>query len=239
MRSTLTRTTKELSSVSLANISVYQDSSMIQSNNQIFLSIAIAGADFVMAATDTRISSGYSILKRDHSKTTQLTSTCVITSAGMVADVETLHKNLLFDVKIYKMKNNGREPSVESLASKLSNMLYSRRFMPYYAFNLLCGLDKQGAGAVFGYDAVGSYDKLTYGVQGSGNSLGAPILDNQFVGHNFKVKVLPEDVQETEDTAKDIINSIAERDIYTGDGVEIVTVNKDGITVKREPVRRD
>ena len=66
-----------------------------------------------------------------------------------------------------------------------------------------------------------------------------PILDNQFVGHNFLVKVLPKDLQETENTAKDIINSIAERDIYTGDGVEIVTVTKDGVTVKREAVRRD
>ena len=111
--------------------------------------------------------------------------------------------------------------------------------MPYYAFNLLCGLDKEGKGAVFGYDAVGSYDKLTYGVQGSGVSLGAPILDNQFVGHNFMVKVLPENLQETENTAKDIINSIAERDIYTGDGVEVVTVKADGITYKREAVRRD
>ena len=192
-----------------------------------------------MAAADTRISNGYSILSRKQSKTTQLTSKCVITSAGMVADVETLHKNLLFDIKQYKMANKGREPSVEALASKLSNFLYGRRFMPYYAFNLLCGLDKDGKGAVFGYDAVGSYDKLTYGVQGSGNSLGAPILDNQFVGHNFLVKVLPKDVQETENTAKDIINSIAERDIYTGDGVEIVTVTKDGVTVKREAVRRD
>ena len=192
-----------------------------------------------MAAADTRISNGYSILSRKHSKTTQLTSKVVITSAGMVADVETLHKNLLFDVKMYKMNNKGREPSVEALASKLSNFLYGRRFMPYYAFNLLCGLDKDGKGAVFGYDAVGSYDKLTYGVQGSGNSLGAPILDNQFVGHNFLVKVLPTDLAETENTAKDIINSIAERDIYTGDGVEIVTVTKGGVTVKREAVRRD
>jgi len=201
--------------------------------------IAIAGKDFVMAATDTRMSNGYSIIQRDKSKTSQLTSTCVITSAGMVADIEALHKNLIFDVKKYKMNNKGREPTVESLAMRLSAFLYGRRFMPYYSFNLLCGLDKEGKGKVFGYDAIGSYDTLTYGVQGSGNSLGAPILDNQFVGHNHLVKELPEDLQETEDTARDIINSIAERDIYTGDGVEIVTVKKDGITTKRYPVRRD
>ena len=111
--------------------------------------------------------------------------------------------------------------------------------MPYYAFNLLCGLDKDGQGVVFGYDAVGSYDKLTYGAQGSGVQLGCPILDNQFVGHNFLVKELPASQEEVENTARDIIHSIAERDIYTGDGIEMITVDKTGVRVKREPVRRD
>lgn len=60
--------------------------------------------------------------------------------------------------------------------------------MPYYAFNLLCGLDMNGQGIVYGYDAIGSYDKLSYGVQGSGSELGIPILDNQFIGHNYLVK---------------------------------------------------
>ena len=69
--------------------------------------------------------------------------------------------------------------------------------------------------------------------------MGAPILDNQFVGHNFKVKVLPESQQEVENTAKDIINSIAERDIYTGDMVEVVTVDGNGVRTTREPIRRD
>lgn len=108
----------------------------------------------------------------------------------MVADVETLHKNLITRIRTYVMENR-REPTTESIAQFLSNTLYGRRFMPFYAFNLLCGLDVNGEGCVFGYDAVGSYDKLTYGVQGSGSQLGAPILDNQFIGHNFKVKVLP------------------------------------------------
>ncbi len=156
----------------------------------------------------------------------------------MVADVETLHKNLITRIRTYVMENRS-EPSTESIAQFLSNTLYGRRFMPYYAFNLLCGLDTLGEGCVFGYDAVGSYDKLTYGVQGSGSQLGAPILDNQFIGHNFKVKVLPTSQQETEDTGKDIINSIAERDIYTGDQCEIVFVDAAGVRYKREPVRRD
>ena len=57
--------------------------------------IAIAGKDFVVVAADTRISLGFNILSREHSKTTRLTDKCVITSSGMVADIETLHKNLI------------------------------------------------------------------------------------------------------------------------------------------------
>jgi 20S proteasome subunit beta 6 len=204
--------------------------------NQIL--IAIAGKDFCVVAADTRISQGYNILSRTHSKTTRLTDKCVITSGGMVADIETLHKLLIAKVKTYE-RTFKRTPSIESLAQLLGNTLYGRRFMPYYAFNLLCGLDQNGQGIVYGYDAIGSFDKLTYGVQGSGSQLGAPILDNQFVDHNFLVKQLAQDLTTVEETAKDIINSIAERDIFTGDGVEIVIIDAHGVHVKREAIRRD
>jgi len=186
------------------------------------------------------MSARYSILSRNQSKTTKLTETTILTSAGMVADVEALHKNLQFIIRQYEMQNK-RSPSTKSIAKKLSGLLYGRRFMPYYAFNLLCGLDQEnnGKGIVYGYDAVGSYGEESYGVQGSGSQLGAPILDNQFVGHNFLVKVLPTSQESVENTAKDIINSIAERDIYTGDNVELVTVDKTGVRTSRHPIRRD
>ena len=96
-----------------------------------------------MVAADTRVSQGYSILSRDYRRTTKLTEKCAITSSGMVADIEVLHKNLIARVKMYEREHR-RQPDVESLAKLLSNTLYGRRFMPYYTFNLLCGLDKQG-----------------------------------------------------------------------------------------------
>ena len=130
--------------------------------------LAIAGKDFCLVASDTRISEGYGIISREHSKTTQLTPVCAITSSGMVADIDALHKLLITRVRIYRRDHNGRFPETESLAELLMNTLYGRRFMPYYAFNLLCGLSKEGEGVIYGYDAIGSYSRLTYGVQGSG-----------------------------------------------------------------------
>lgn len=157
----------------------------------------------------------------------------------MVADIETLHKNLITKVKIYEREHQGKSPDTESLAQLLGNTLYGRRFMPFYAFNLLCGLNKEGQGIVYGYDAIGSFDSLSYGIQGSGVEMGAPLLDNQFIGHNHLVKKLAQNKQSVEEAAKDIINSIAERDIYTGDNVELVQIDSKGVSYKKEKIRRD
>lgn len=157
----------------------------------------------------------------------------------MVADIDALHKLLITRVKIYRRDHGNNYPETESLAELLMNTLYGRRFMPYYAFNLLCGLNRDGEGVIYGYDAIGSYSTLSYGVQGSGSEMGAPLLDNQFVGHNMMEKKLAQSEQDVEEAAKDIINSIAERDIYTGDNVELVMIKASGIKTVREPIRRD
>ena len=99
----------------------------------------------------------------------------------------------------------------------LSNTLYSRRFFPYYTFNLLCGVDETGAGAIFGYDAIGSYDWVNSGAEGSGSQLIIPILDNQFKDHNNLNPVAPDDASLVTDVIRDSLHSAAERDIYTGD----------------------
>ena len=88
------------------------------------------------------------------------------------------------------------------MAQRLSVMLYSRRFFPYYAYNILAGLDTEGEivglansrnyshhsqhllhalgkGCVYSFDVVGSYDRETYRAGGSASSMLQPLLDNQ------------------------------------------------------------
>ena len=140
--------------------------------------LAVAGEDYVVCAADTRMSTGYSILTRDYKKIEKVSSQCVMASAGFMADAATLKKTLKARCETYEFQN-GKEMGCVSFAQLLSNTLYYRRFFPYYTFNIVAGLDKDGKGAVFTYDAVGSYERTNYSCQGSGQSLIMPVLDNQ------------------------------------------------------------
>eukprot|EP00357_Protocruzia_adherens_P020189 CAMPEP_0114988792 /NCGR_PEP_ID=MMETSP0216-20121206/9813_1 /TAXON_ID=223996 /ORGANISM="Protocruzia adherens, Strain Boccale" /LENGTH=219 /DNA_ID=CAMNT_0002351647 /DNA_START=52 /DNA_END=711 /DNA_ORIENTATION=- len=194
--------------------------------------VGIAGKDFVVIGADTRMSVGYTILSREYSKVSPLTSKCLITSSGMASDCSTLNKTIKYRLTNYNHEFK-KEPTTSAVAQLLSNTLYSRRFFPYYAFNLVCGLDEEGKGVVYGYDAVGSYDEVGCAAQGSAGDLIQPVLDNQFGNGNDK------SITETRETVIDVFSSATERDLYTGDGLDVYVLSKDGLQHERVPLRRD
>ena len=93
------------------------------------------------------MSTGYSVLTRDYKKIEKMTEKCVMASAGFMADAVTLKKTLKARCVSYEFQNN-KEMGCVSFAQMLSNTLYYRRFFPYYTFNIVAGLDKEGKGAV-------------------------------------------------------------------------------------------
>ncbi|CAG9323254.1 unnamed protein product [Blepharisma stoltei] len=205
-----------------------------QNNGGTVAAVALGGR--VAVGGDTRISVGYNIISRNYCKITQLTSKAVIASSGMVTDAQNLHKLLLARITLYKHQH-GTEPSLKALSKLLSITLYSRRFFPFYTFNLLAGLNEEGQGAVYGYDAIGSFDELKYGVQGTGQELCMSVLDNQCKGANRT-----DDYTFTQDPVeliRDVFTSCAERDIYTGDAVTVWDITAEGIQQTSIPLRRD
>ncbi|ERN18378.1 hypothetical protein AMTRI_Chr10g4880 [Amborella trichopoda] len=205
--------------------------------------VAIAGGNYCVVAADTRMSTGYSILTRDYSKICQLADKSIMASSGFQADVKALQKHLAAKHLIYQHQHN-KQMSCPAMAQLLSNTLYYKRFFPYYAFNVLGGLDSEGKGCVFTYDAVGSYERVGYSAQGSGATLITPVLDNQLKTPSplllpAKDAITPLSETEAVDMVKDVFASAAERDIYTGDRVEIVVVNSEGIRREYVELRKD
>ena len=195
--------------------------------------MAIAGDDYVIVAADKRLSNSYSIVSRNTSKICRLSDNIILSSSGMYADFIALQRYLKARIEIYR-SNNKKEPTLDNIAQLLSVTLYQKRFFPYYCFTTLSGKNKDGKFVCFGYDAIGSYEALPNGAQGSGDKLIVPVLDN----------VIERKGKLTENEAKQLVletmNGTTNRDIHTGDKVEIVILRRDGRITKEEyPLRED
>jgi len=201
--------------------------------------LGICGDDYCVLAGDTRLSLGYGICSRDVPKVFKLTDKCCIATSGMQADSMTLQKLLKFRLTEFQHQH-GKPMPTPSIAQMLSNTLYYRRFFPYYTFNVVGGLDEQGKGCVYSYDAIGSFERLKFSASGTGQSLIEPFLDNQVNYLNHENQEAPKrTLAETVDLVKDTFASAGERDIYTGDAVTIYSITKEGTTVEIFDLKKD
>ncbi|CAN2391664.1 beta [Pristimantis euphronides] len=140
---------------------------------------------------------------------------------------------------MYKHSNNKTMTS-SAIAAMLSTILYSRRFFPYYVYNIIGGLDEEGKGAVYSFDPVGSYQRDGYKAGGSASAMLQPLLDNQIGYKNMEnVEQLSLTLEKALQLVKDVFISAAERDVYTGDALKIVIVTKDGIREESVSLRKD
>ncbi|XP_063690384.1 proteasome subunit beta type-1-B-like [Bolinopsis microptera] len=201
--------------------------------------VAVAGEDFSVVGCDTRLSEGYSILSRDVSKVKKMTKSGLLGCVGFHGDVLTLTKSLDARLKQYK-HTHGKDMSCEAMAQMLSSTLYYRRFFPYWVYNMVAGIDNNGKGCVFSYDPVGSYERETYRASGSASAIIQPLLDNQ-LGYKNQSNVDPTPLSRdrARTMVRDIFAAASERDIYTGDEVEISVVDANGIETQRFPLRSD
>jgi len=220
--------------------------------------LGITGNDFAILAGDTRSTSGYSINSRYTPKVFRIGGDdetgegahIVLSVVGFAADGNALKERLDAIVKMYRYQH-GKKMTVKACAQRLATILYGKRFFPYYTNAILGGLDEDGKGALYSYDPVGSYEREQCRTAGAAASLIMPFLDNQVnfknqyipgsgEGHALQQK-LPEPLprKEVEQLVRDAFTSAVERHIEVGDGLQILTITKDGIEEQFVPLKRD
>ena len=200
------------------------------------------------------MTSGYNINSRYVPKLFRIgdeeDSRIVLSVVGFAADGNALKERLDAIVKMYKYQH-GKPISVKACAQRLSTILYSKRFFPYYVHAILGGLDEDGKGALYSYDPVGSYEREQCRAAGAAASLIMPFLDNQVnfknmyepgsgEGHNLQAKAI-EPLSEDHVVAlvKDAFTSATERHIEVGDGLQMLIIKADGIHETFTPLKRD
>ena len=101
------------------------------------------------------------------------------------------------------------------------------------------GIDANGKGVVYTYDAIGSFEPKNYAAQGSGQKLIIPVLDN-LVGHKNRLDVQKKrSLEDTVELVKDSFITAGERQINTGDAIEMFLITKEGIETRIFELKKD
>ncbi|KAK2493353.1 hypothetical protein MC885_017879 [Smutsia gigantea] len=102
--------------------------------------MAMKGKDCVAIAADRRFGIQAQMVTTDFQKIFPMGDRLYIGLAGLATDVQTVAQRLKFRLNLYELKE-GRQIKPNTLMSMVANLLYEKRFGPYYTEPVIAGLD--------------------------------------------------------------------------------------------------
>lgn len=172
----------------------------------------------VVFASEKRIAYGNFIVSKTTKKTFSLTDKVGATIAGLVADMQILVLQIRALAKVRKMELK-RDVPPNSIAKMMSNLMYERRFFPLLTQVIVGGVvDKP---AIYTLDPLGSVLPDEYAAVGTGAEMALGVLDQAFKP-NMKEK-------EAVDLAIKSVKAATMRDSFSGGGIDILVITKDGM----------
>ncbi|HZS74816.1 MAG TPA: proteasome subunit beta [Candidatus Nitrosotalea sp.] len=172
----------------------------------------------VVMASERRVSYGNFIVSKNTKKTFQITDFVGACCAGMVADMQVLAMQMRALTKIRKLELK-REIPPNSVAKMMSSLMYERRFYPLLTQVIVGGVD--GNPAVYTLDPLGSVLPDDYAAVGTGAEMALGVLDQEYK------KELKE--KEAISLAVKSIKSAIMRDAASGEGIDVLVADKNGI----------
>ena len=171
----------------------------------------------VVMASERRISYGNFVVSKTTKKTFKITDFVGACCAGMVADMQVLAMQMRAMTKIRKMELK-REIPPNSVAKMMSSLMYERRYYPLLTQVIVGGVD--GAPTLYTLDPLGSVLPDDYASVGTGAEMALGVLDQE-----FKPKMSEKDAV---NLAVKSIKSAIMRDNASGDGIDVLVVDKNG-----------
>lgn len=205
---------------------------------------AIAGPDFVVLGSDTRMSQyEVNIMTRECDKIHVLSDKIVLATCGFYGDILQLKRLMQWRLNHYKFTYQ-HEMGVDLFSTMLARTLYYRRFFPYYTGSILAGITDDGEGAVYSYDPIGMVQRTSCDCSGTGASILQSFFDikiDECTIDKEKRGKKPMDLEQAKRLMRDGFRSVAERESQTGDAIKLVWLTKNDKQPKEEtiPLRED
>ena len=186
--------------------------------------IGVVCKDGLVLAADRRATSGYLISYKRFDKIMLITDNIAVTVAGIVSDVQLLTKYLKAELKLKDIRT-GRETNVKEAANLLANFVYNNirklSLIPGISHFIVGGKDSSGF-HLYDLSPDGSIVEINdYISSGSGSVMVFGVLETLYK------KDLS--VDEGVKLAAKGVNAAVQRDIASGNGIDIVTITKEGI----------
>jgi len=187
--------------------------------------VGITYHEGVVFASERRIAYGNFLVSKSTKKTFQITPKVGAACAGLVADMQILSLQISALAKIRKMEIK-REIPPNSIAKMMSNMMYERRFFPLLTQVIVGGVVEKPA--IYTLDPLGSVLPDEYAAVGTGAEMALGVLDPQFKANMAE--------QEAKELAVKSIRSASLRDSFSGDGIDILVIDKNTSKMTSEKI---
>jgi proteasome beta subunit len=183
--------------------------------------VGIKTADGVVLATDMRASAGNMVSSKDVQKVEEIHPQAALTIAGGVSAAQSLISSLRAEVRLYEARR-GEDMSMQALSTLTGNFLRSGAF--FIVAPLLGGVDDDGP-HVYSFDPLGGMTEENYAVSGSGSQFALGVLEQEYSEEMS--------VEDARDVAARAIKSALERDMASGNGINLALVTEEGVEIER------
>ena len=188
--------------------------------------LGIVCTNGVVMASDRQVTAGNIVVNKNFPKTNQINDYLLVSWTGGVADAQRLSKLIAAELRLKELKSRSR-PTVKHAANLVASITYSSirqpTMIPNIVGTMVAGFNEDGSAELYTIEPAGSVVKVEdYDANfGSGMPYVLGLLERQ-----YKKNMSVEDGVKL---AIEAIKSSTQRDIASGNGIDVVTITKDGI----------
>ncbi len=183
----------------------------------------------VVLAAEKKATMGYMVASKDAKKILPIDEHIAMTIAGLVGDAMALERYIKAELNLYRLQEES-SISVKAAANLTANILYTRRFYPYYVQLLMGGYDS--APRLYSLSPDGSVmEEKEYFSTGSGSPMALGVLES---GYRKGMST-----EEGKKIAARAVYAATQRDIASGgSGIDITVIDSRGVhTLSQEDVK--
>lgn len=188
--------------------------------------VGIVCKDGIVLGADKRSTAGTLVMDKKSMKINRISPYLLTAYTGVVADLQLINKVIAAELRIQELRNKSR-PSVKEAANLLAMMTYKNirtpSMIPAIVGTLIAGFNEDGSTELYTIEPAGGIKKVED--FDANFSSGMPYILG-LLERQYKKDV---SVKEGIELAKESLKSSTQRDVGSGNGIDVFTITKEGI----------